>query len=116
MTNVANMVVNNFKFANRLELNALLSESQHDEVIIVKDGKITDSSYSNLVFYNGENWITPDTYLLNGVRRKHLLDQEKIREQPIRAEELERFEKACLINAMLDLGELEISMDCIYPL
>ena len=76
-----------------------------DEIIIVQNGQITDTSYSNLVFFDGEKWITPTTYLLNGTMRQSLLQTKQIIEKPIQVEDLNRFESFKLINAMMDLEE-----------
>ena len=45
-----------------------------DEVIIVKDGFITDTSYSNLIFAAGDRLLTSDRPLLHGVMLSHLLE------------------------------------------
>ena len=97
-----------FKYENRDHINELLRQSKTDDVIISINNMITDSSYSNLVFWDGKEWITPDTPLLNGVRRQLLLRQKRIKEAPLRISDLGAFEKVSLINAMLDLEEVEV--------
>ena len=77
-----------------------------DEVMIVKDGCITDTSYTNLCFYDGCEWITPDTPLLPGTMRQYLLDEGQIKERRIRIEDLSKYQKVSLINAMMELGDL----------
>lgn len=99
-----------FKYENRELLNTLKQNSGSDDIIIVKNGYVTDSSYANLAFFDGAQWLTPDTYLLNGVRRQQLLSKDLIREAPIREEEISSFEKVSLINAMLDLGVLVVPL------
>ncbi len=100
-----------FKYENRDRINSLVSQSRTDDIIISVNGMITDGSYFNLVFWDGKDWLTPETCLLNGIRRQQLLQEEKIREAPISVNDLGAFEKVCLINAMLDLGETELTMD-----
>jgi 4-amino-4-deoxychorismate lyase len=85
-----------------------------DEIILVKNGLITDTSYSNLAFFDGVKWVTPAHPLLNGVRRQALLKQKKIREENITPADLGRYEKLSLINAMLDLGEIEVPCTSVY--
>ncbi len=97
-----------FKFSKRSELQTMLDESKTDEIIIVKNGLITDSSYSNLAFFDGSDWWTPRQPLLTGVRRAHLLKKGKIKASRITKGDLSSFEIVSLINAMLDLGELVI--------
>ena len=99
-----------FKYEDRTLINGLLHESKGDDIIIVLDGQITDSSYANLVFWDGERWVTSNTPLLNGVKRQLLLKEGEVKEAPISVSDLTGFEKVSLINAMLDLGTIEIPM------
>jgi 4-amino-4-deoxychorismate lyase len=85
-----------------------------DEIILVKNGLITDTSYSNLAFFDGVQWYTPEHPLLNGVRRQALLKQKRVREKRITPDELGSFVKLSLINAMLDLGEVEVPCTSVY--
>ncbi|MEQ6167835.1 aminotransferase class IV [Ekhidna sp. MALMAid0563] len=101
------------KYADRSPINKLVKQSKADDIIIAIDGKIADGSYFNVVFWNGADWLTPDSYLLNGVRRQQLLNERKIKEATIRVEDLHRFEKVSLINAMLDLEQLELPVSAI---
>lgn len=90
------------KYRNRSELNRLTSENpEADTVLIVKDGYITDSTFCNVLFWDGTNWITPKTPLLNGIQREHLLKEGKIIEQDIRLEDLDNYFSIQLINAMI---------------
>lgn len=97
-----------FKYEDRSKINALLEQSKADDIIICIDGKVTDGSYFNLVFWNGKEWITPNSPMLDGVRKSQLLKDGKIREASISKHDIHAFEKVSLINAMLDLGELEV--------
>lgn len=94
-----------FKLEDRKAFSYLKDAVNEDEIIIVQNGQITDTSYSNLVFFDGEKWITPTTYLLNGTMRQSLLQTKQIIEKPIQVEDLNRFESFKLINAMMDLEE-----------
>lgn len=92
------------KYADRQALQALQSRrGDCDEVIIVRRGAVTDTSYSNLVFFDGDGYVTPDTFLLNGTRRQRLLAEGRIREEHLTPADLSRFRYAVLINAMLGL-------------
>jgi 4-amino-4-deoxychorismate lyase len=83
---------------------------QADEVIIVKDGCITDTSYTNICFFDGCEWFTPDTPLLPGTMRQYLLDRGLIKERRIRIADLRKYQKLSLINAMMELGDLTIPL------
>ena len=78
----------------------------YDEVIIIKNGCVTDTSYTNLCFFDGKEWLTPDTPLLRGTMRQKLLDEGIIREARILKTDLHKFQSVSLINAMMPLGEL----------
>ena len=79
-----------------------------DEIIIVKNGFITDSSLANLIFFNGKNWFTPETPLLPGTCRERLLDSGLIFEIKIRPEDIKNYLGVKLINAMRYPEESEI--------
>lgn len=100
-----NAIEYRFKFEDRQAFAYLKDAVNEDEIIIVQNGQITDTSYSNLVFFDGEKWITPTTYLLNGTMRQSLLQTKQIIEKPIQVKDLNRFESFKLINAMMDLKE-----------
>jgi len=92
-----------YKFEDRQVFDSLMSrKGQADDILIVKNGYITDTSYSNIVFFDGEKWITPDTYLLNGTQRQYLLTKKIITEAKVMKNDLKNFPLAKPINAMLD--------------
>jgi 4-amino-4-deoxychorismate lyase len=92
-----------FKFKDRTALQYLFEKRGNaDDVLIVKQGLLTDSSYANLVFWNGKQWVTPDSPLLKGTKRARLLVEGLITEQKIRAQDLPKYSHARLINSMLD--------------
>lgn len=97
------------KYTDRHLLNELYSQRDScDDIIIVKDGMITDSFSSNLLFFDGQRWLTPDSPLLQGTQRQYLLDNGLISECRIAANELTSFQKVGLINAMIDFNEMPI--------
>jgi 4-amino-4-deoxychorismate lyase len=102
-----------FKYANRNVLNGLVKQAGSDEIIIVKDGLLTDASYANIACFDGHKWWTPEHPLLNGVRRQDLLSRGILFERRITSNDLYTFDKVCLINAMLDLCELTIPTSVI---
>jgi 4-amino-4-deoxychorismate lyase len=97
-----NSIEYSFKFTDREAINNLLSKKgNYDDILIIKNGFVTDTSYSNIIFYNGTGWITPAAPLLPGTMRKHLIDMKFISEKYIKTIDLLAFKKARLINAML---------------
>ena len=97
------------KYLDRTGLKSLLEQrSGCDEIIIVKDGFITDTSMSNLVFFDGIQWFTPSTPLLSGTCRERLLAERIISERPVRIVDLHLYQGVKLINAMRDFDDDEI--------
>jgi len=97
-----NQISYNYKYTNRGSLNKLLTKRERfDEILIVKNGYITDTSYSNIIFFDGTKWLTPSTPLLHGTMRSFLLENNMISEMAIKVADLKQFQKARLINAML---------------
>ena len=94
-----------FKFEDRKFIDVIKSQSQADEVIFARDNFLLDSSYSNLALYDGSEWLTPSTYLLNGTTRQRLLSENKLKEIPLTVDDIEKFEKISFINALNDVGE-----------
>lgn len=89
------------KYTNRGSLNQLLTKRERfDEIIIVKKGYITDTSYSNIIFFDGIKWVTPSAPLLRGTMRSFLIDSKLISEMEIKVTDMKLFKKARLINAM----------------
>ena len=68
-----------FKYEDRNRISQLKASSKADDIIISFNGEIKDSSYANLVFWNGRDWFTPGNPLLEGVKRAQLLKEGKIK-------------------------------------
>lgn len=100
-----------YKSENRDQFHYLKKKASADEIIIVKNGSITDTSFSNLLFLKNKVWYTPKTFLLNGVMRKHLLQNDKIQESDITLNTLREYSHFQLINAMNDFDDM-----FIYPM
>ena len=103
------------KYSDRQIIQELFARrGDCDDIIIVKNGFVTDSSVANLLFYNGNQWITPNTPLLKGTKRQFLLDQGIISELEIREKDIRNFQKVGLVNAMIDFEEMPVvNMDKI---
>ncbi len=96
-----------FKYENRDKLNALKIKG-FDEVIIVKNGFITDTTISNLAFFDGKKWYTPKTPLLKGTKREELLDKGILIEKNITIDEIKNYKKFAMLNAILGFYEVDI--------
>lgn len=95
-----------FKYEDRSALMRLTRQKGIcDDVLITKDGYITDTSYSNVVLENSEGLFVPHTCLLNGTRRQRLLTEGIVQERPIRPADLNQYNRLYLINALIGLEE-----------
>ena len=100
-----------FKFEDRKEFQRMKTKAKTEEIIVVKNNHITDTSYTNILFLKDKEWFTPTTYLLNGVMRQHLLHEKKIKETEITLQNIKEFSHFQLINAMNDFDDM-----FIYPI
>ena len=106
-----------YKCADRSALDRLKKrQGDCDEILIVRNGHLTDTSYSNIVLYDGGQWFTPSTPLLCGTMRQSLLDSGRIREREINVADLTHYQQISLINAMIPLGEVVLPVSRIEPL
>jgi 4-amino-4-deoxychorismate lyase len=94
-----------YKSEDRREIQKHLCRTDAGDILIVKNGLITDTSFSNVVFSDFTNLFTPATPLLRGTKRAKLLEIGKIREEDIRLADLRNFKCIYLINALIDLDD-----------
>ena len=91
-----------YKYANREPLSALLETNpEADEVIIEKNGFLTDTTIANIAFYDGGKWCTPLHPLLQGTTMTRLLDQGFLHPKEITKEMLPNYTHVALMNAMI---------------
>jgi 4-amino-4-deoxychorismate lyase len=91
-----------YKYSNRDKLNSLKkSASLYDDIIIEKNGLLTDTTIANIAFYNGREWITPKTPLLRGTMREKLVNQAFLIPKDINSDDLKHFSNFALMNAMI---------------
>ncbi|TLU98189.1 aminotransferase class IV [Dyadobacter luticola] len=92
----------NYKYNNRDELNTLFAQrGDADDILIIKNGMVTDSFYCNVAFSDGSKWFTPKTYLLPGTQRAFLLDAGVIEEAEISEGDIGKYQEIRLFNAMV---------------
>jgi 4-amino-4-deoxychorismate lyase len=102
------------KFADRSGIDRLFQRrGRCDDILIIRHGRITDSSVANVVFRKGANWYTPASPLLRGTTRQRLLDQKNIQEEEISKKDIRSFETFKTINAMLEFDSPEIEVSNI---
>lgn len=103
-----------YKSTNRDELNALYARrGVADDVLIVKNGYLTDTSIANVALYDEKMkmWCTPSRPLLRGTKRAELIDKKIIVERDIPQVHLGEYSKIMLFNAMIDWGRIVLPID-----
>jgi 4-amino-4-deoxychorismate lyase len=107
----ANEINYKYKFEDRSKINNLcLNIKSSEDILIIKNNLITDTSFSNIVLTDGKSFFTPKSPLLKGTKREELISNKTIKERDIKQTEIKQFKKAYLINAMLDLFEAPIEI------
>lgn len=101
----ANELEYNHKYEDRSTLQKLLCKCTASDVIIIKNGFVTDTSYSNIVFYDGVKYFTPSTPLLKGTKREKLLKEGTITEEEIKLNDIQKYKSVFLINALMDIDD-----------
>jgi 4-amino-4-deoxychorismate lyase len=91
-----------YKAVDRHFIEKTVQTSFTDDVIFLKNGFLTDASYSNIALLDGNQWITPETYLLPGVKRRFLLESGRLKQTSVHISDLRSFSKIAFINAMRD--------------
>ena len=101
-----NSIEYHWKYADRKIFNNYKKNlNPETEIIIVQNGRITDSSYSNLVLEKDGKFYTPIKPLLNGVQRQYLLDYNRIIPSIIPVNTIIKYENIRLINAMQSIND-----------
>jgi 4-amino-4-deoxychorismate lyase len=91
------------KYENRENLNTLFELREAcDDILIVKNSLLTDTSKANIALYDGSNWVTPSQPLLHGTTRSRLLADNKIFEKSLHVSDINNFSKVAILNAMVD--------------
>lgn len=97
-----------FKFLNRESLNQLTQlKGAADDILIIKQGWVTDTSLANICFLYQNQWVTPSKPLLKGTTRERLLREQQIVEAEIRLPDLKHFSKIALMNALIGFYVIE---------
>ena len=103
-----------YKKENRSELNAAFAFRKNcDDIILVKNELLTDTSFTNIALFDGVNWCTPRAPLIYGVNRSQLVNQKILVEKDILSSELVNFKRVSLFNAMNEFGSIELDISTI---
>lgn len=109
-----NLTTWKYKLSDRSTIQKLVvQKGECDDVLIIRDGFFTDTSYCNIALLKGDQWFTPRLPLLYGVQRAYLLQEKSIIEKDIHVTDLCQYSRICLFNAMNEFGALQLSISDI---
>ena len=98
-----------FKYYDRTRITTLYHKrGQCDDILIVKNGLITDTSYANIVFRKDDQWYSPQNPLLRGTRLTSYLQNNLVTPALLRPDDLRFFSEARIINAMISIEEAPV--------
>ncbi|MBT7273439.1 MAG: branched-chain amino acid aminotransferase [Campylobacteraceae bacterium] len=98
----------NKKALLRDDLDALSEKrKKSDEIIIVKNNLITDTSIANIAIYLDEEWITPKVALLEGTTKARYVENNILKLKDITLEMLKNCTKFATLNAMIGFNIIE---------
>ncbi|MCU0376893.1 MAG: aminotransferase class IV [Bacteroidales bacterium] len=90
-----------YKYADRSSIEKLFSQrGDCDDIIICRNGLVTDSSYSNIIVSDATGFYTPSSSLLEGCMRQQLLDEKRITVKQISVNDLNNYRYIYLVNAL----------------
>jgi len=103
-----------YKTVDRAQLTSLYNlRTGADDIIMVRNGLLTDTYYGNIALSDGEQWYTPTTPMLAGTRRQQLIDRGIVQLCDIKPADLAQYRYIAVINAMLPMGEVVLPCSAV---
>ena len=96
-----------YKSTDRSAFDHLKEGIQSDDILIVKEGLLTDTSIANIALYDGLSWYTPQKPLLEGTYRAFMLKEKGLKIKNLGKKELQSCVKFAIMNAMIGFCELK---------
>jgi len=101
------------KYADREVLNALFElREECDDVLIVKNGCLSDTTIANVALQIDGVWLTPDKPLLKGTTRARLMAEKFLTPAPLSPSDIAKATKIAIMNAMVGFIEVENGIIC----
>jgi 4-amino-4-deoxychorismate lyase len=102
-----NTIIYNKKSLDRSCIDILVDKKDDcDEIIIIKDNLVCDTSIANIAILLDDVWLTPVKPLLVGTTMKRLVDENKIKMTNIDISMLYNATKIATLNAMVGFNIL----------
>jgi len=101
-------IVYDFKYLDRSKLDNLYKQKEDcDDIIIIKNDLLTDTTIANIAYFDGKDWITPKTPLLRGSMRAYMLKNKLLLEKDVKIKDIKKAKKIALINAIIGFHEID---------
>ncbi len=98
----------NFKNVDREDITSLLAQKGScDDIIMIKDGLVTDTSIANIAIYDGLKWFTPKNPLLKGTFRESMLEKQLLLEKDVKIKDIKNATRFALMNALIGFYEVK---------
>jgi 4-amino-4-deoxychorismate lyase len=95
-----------YKYVDRRALDELFARrGEQDDILMLRDGWITDTSVGNIALCKKNRWFTPAIPLLAGTTWKRLVSSGVLIPRSIHHNDLLRFDAFKIFNAMNDWSE-----------
>ncbi|MBP7239392.1 MAG: aminotransferase class IV [Saprospiraceae bacterium] len=92
-----------YKYADRKVLDDLFAQrGDADDILITRNGWITDTSIANIAFRKEDRWYTPSIPLLAGTTWKRLVASGVLIPRPIHQSDVHHYDAYKIFNAMND--------------
>jgi 4-amino-4-deoxychorismate lyase len=96
------------KYIHRETLDSLFEQrGECDDVLIIRNDLLTDTTIANIALQIEGNWLTPNTPLLMGTTRARLIDTGFLTSATLHPKDVTKASKIALMNAMLGFIEVE---------
>lgn len=96
------------KYSDRERLNTLYElRGVCDDVLIVKNTLLSDTTIANLALKIDGQWYTPESPLLEGTTRARLLDEGFLITAPLTPSDIAKASSIAIMNAMVGFLEVE---------
>ncbi|WP_169777020.1 aminotransferase class IV [Campylobacter mucosalis] len=93
----------NFSYEKKYLDRSKIDKAKGDksEILMVKNGLITDTSIANIAILKDEIWLTPKTPLLYGTTRDRLIDSGFLTQSDLSVDDLKQAKSFAIMNAMV---------------
>ena len=100
-----------FKYRNREKLTALFNQrGEKDDILMTKNGYVTDTYYANVAFRKKGKWFTPKEPLLKGSNRARLLEKGLISTSRIHIDQIHEYDAISIFNAMIPFKKIIVDL------